>query len=322
MAPDPNALILRQPPLLEICFPKRFTVKEAVNLQARLEERPPAWSAYSKLTLSFRQTELIDSSGLGVVTTLAKKAMAAKLDVEAVDAGTQVAMAMGLIGLDQIITVKAQPASEQPQTIPVTHPSVRSPLKRAIDIAGASVGLLITSVIFPFVALAIQLESPGPVLFSQIRHGLMGRRFRLWKFRSMVVDAEARRHEVVNQAKGALFKNDNDVRITKVGRFLRRSSLDELPQFWNVLAGDMSLIGTRPPTEDEVERYAVPNWQRFDVRPGMSGEWQVYGRSEVRDFEDVIALDLRYQQRWSLHYDLHLIGRTILLMLTRRTGAV
>lgn len=322
MAPDPNALIIRQPPQLEVCFPKRFTVKEAVNLQARLDERPPEWSAHNKLTLSFSQTELIDSSGLGVVTSLAKKAMAANLAVEAVEVGTQVALAMELIGLDQIITVKAQPPSEQLQTIQVTHPSVRSRLKRSIDIAGAMVGLLFTAAIFPLVALAIQIESPGPVLFSQTRHGLMGRRFRLWKFRSMVVDAEARRHEVVNQAKGALFKNDNDSRITKVGRFLRRGSIDELPQFWNVLVGDMSLIGTRPPTEDEVERYAVPNWQRFDVRPGMSGEWQVYGRSEVRDFEDVIALDLRYQQRWSLRYDLYLISRTILLMLTRRTGAV
>ena len=322
MAPDPNALTIRHPPLLEVCFPKRFTVKEAVNLQARLDERPPEWESYKNLTLSFSQTELIDSSGLGVVTKLAKKAMAANLDVQAVDVGTQVALAMELIGLDQIIKVRLQPPPERPKKPQATHPSVRSRLKRALDIGGASLGLLITAILFPFVALAIQIESPGPVLFSQIRHGLMGRRFRLWKFRSMVVDAEARRHEVVNQAKGALFKNENDVRITKVGRFLRRSSIDELPQFWNVLVGDMSLIGTRPPTEDEVERYAVPNWQRFDVRPGMSGEWQVYGRSTIRDFEDVIALDLRYQQRWSLRYDLHLIGRTVLLMLTGHTGAV
>ena len=138
----------------------------------------------------------------------------------------------------------------------------------------------------------------------------------------MVVDAEKRRSEVVNQAVGPLFKNDDDPRITRFGRFLRRSSLDEFPQFWNVLIGDMSLIGTRPPTEDEVERYAVPNWQRFDVKPGMSGEWQVYGRSDIRSFEDVIRLDLRYQSRWSLGYDFFLIGRTIALMLSRRTGAV
>lgn len=322
-----GAQLVSRPPVLQICFPERFTVQEAVQLRAELDQQPPAWSQYEQLALDFSATSLIDSSGLGVVVTLAKAAMAADLSVEAVAVGPQVQLAAQLIGLDQIITIRLQEATSasprsSPEPLPVTHPSVRSPIKRGIDIAGASLGLLITGAMFPFIALAIQIESPGPVLFCQTRCGWMGRRFRLWKFRSMVVDAEARRHEVTNQARGALFKNDNDPRITRVGRFLRRTSIDELPQFWNVLIGDMSLIGTRPPTEDEVERYAVPNWQRFDVKPGMSGEWQVYGRSTVRDFDDVIKLDLRYQERWSLRHDLYLIRRTIGLMISGRTGAV
>ena len=106
-----------------------------------------------------------------------------------------------------------------------------------------------------------------------------------------------------------------------MGRFLRKTSLDEIPQFWNVLVGDMSLIGTRPPTPDEVERYAVPNWQRLDVRPGLSGEWQVNGRSQVMDFEDVIRLDLRYQENWSLGYDLKLIVRTFTVIFSKGSGA-
>lgn len=137
----------------------------------------------------------------------------------------------------------------------------------------------------------------------------------------MCVDAEAQKHKIPNQAQGAIFKNPNDPRITKVGKFLRRTSLDELPQFWNVLKGDMSLVGTRPPTPDEVERYEVPQWQRLNVKPGMTGEWQVYGRSRVKDFEEVIKLDLRYQENWSHWYDLQLIFRTILILFRKNSGA-
>jgi lipopolysaccharide/colanic/teichoic acid biosynthesis glycosyltransferase len=137
----------------------------------------------------------------------------------------------------------------------------------------------------------------------------------------MVVNAEALRTSVRNEATGAFFKNANDPRITRVGRFLRRTSLDELPQFWNVLIGDMSLVGTRPPTSDEVDRYAVPNWQRLDVRPGLTGEWQVNGRSRVLDFEDVIRLDLRYQENWSFAYDLRLILKTLAVIFSTRSGA-
>jgi lipopolysaccharide/colanic/teichoic acid biosynthesis glycosyltransferase len=137
----------------------------------------------------------------------------------------------------------------------------------------------------------------------------------------MCTNAEALKSQVRNEAEGAFFKNKNDPRITKVGKFLRRTSLDELPQFWNVLKGEMSLVGTRPPTPDEVENYEVPAWQRLDVKPGMTGEWQVNGRSTVKSFEDVIKLDLRYQSNWSHWYDIQLIFKTILVIFTKNNGA-
>ena len=137
----------------------------------------------------------------------------------------------------------------------------------------------------------------------------------------MCVDAETLKDKIPNQAQGAFFKNKNDPRITRVGKFLRRTSLDEFPQFWNVITGEMSLVGTRPPTPDEVERYDVPQWQRLDVKPGMTGEWQVNGRSRVSNFEEVIQLDLRYQENWSLGYDLQLIFKTILILFQKNSGA-
>lgn len=136
----------------------------------------------------------------------------------------------------------------------------------------------------------------------------------------MVADADALKALVPNEAKGLVFKNSNDPRVTRVGRFLRKTSLDEFPQFWNVLMGDMSLVGTRPPTVDEVMGYGDRHWQRLNVKPGLTGEWQVYGRSSVSDFEDIVDLDLRYQSRWTRLYDLKVIWRTIKVLL-RGIGA-
>jgi anti-anti-sigma factor len=212
---------------------------------------------------------------------------------------------------------------EQIASLPTTHPSVKSKVKRLIDIVGAIVGLGITGALFIPIAVAIKLNSPGPIFFGQIRCGWMHRPFRMWKFRSMYIDAEARKSEVKNEIEGAkLFKNENDPRITKVGRFLRRTSLDELPQFWNVLKGEMSLVGTRPPTPDEVERYEIPEWQRLDVKPGMTGEWQVNGRSSIKNFEDVVQLDRQYQKNWNLLYDIKLILKTIWVIFHKNSGAL
>ncbi|MEM8677248.1 MAG: sugar transferase [Cyanobacteria bacterium P01_G01_bin.67] len=198
------------------------------------------------------------------------------------------------------------------------HPSVVSKAKRMLDIFGAIIGLALTGVIAIPVAIAMQFDDPGKVFYSQTRCGFEGQPFRIWKFRSMIINADQSQHLVKNKATGHIFKNDNDPRITKVGRFLRRTSLDEFPQFWNVLKGEMSLVGTRPPTVAEVALYEDHHFERLKVKPGITGEWQVKGRSEVLDFEDIVRLDLNYQQQWSFWYDLNLIIQTVVVVLARK----
>ncbi len=197
------------------------------------------------------------------------------------------------------------------------HPSALCMIKRSLDIVGSLVGLLILSIIFLPIALAIKLDSPGPILYRQERFGLQGKPFTIFKFRSMVVNADQMKSEVPNEAEGLIFKNKKDPRVTRIGQFLRKTSLDELPQFWNVLMGDMSLVGTRPPTRDEVSRYSEHHWLRLKVKPGMTGEWQVNGRSAVKDFEEIVKLDLRYQHRWSPLYDLAILWRTFAVLLDK-----
>lgn len=205
-----------------------------------------------------------------------------------------------------------------PFAVPLnTHPSVTSRIKRSIDILGALVGLAITIVLAVPIAIAIQLDNPGSIFYCQTRCGFNGQPFQIWKFRSMVVNADRLKHLVENQASGNIFKNRNDPRVTRVGRFLRRTSLDELPQFWNVLKGEMSLVGTRPPTVDEVMQYEPHHYCRLQVKPGMTGEWQVNGRSKVENFEEIVRLDLVYQQKWSIGYDAKLILKTIQAVFTR-----
>lgn len=200
------------------------------------------------------------------------------------------------------------------------HPSVYSCPKRLLDIVGGSIGLLICGTIFLPIAIAIRLDSPGPILFRQRRCGVQGRPFMLYKFRTMVHDADALKPLIPNQARGHIFKNRHDPRITGVGKFLRRTSLDECPQFWNVLRGEMSLVGTRPPTPDEVAKYSSYHWKRLNVKPGLTGEWQVNGRSIVSDFDDIVALDLKYQFLWSVRRDLLLIWKTV-FVLVRGVGS-
>ncbi|MDJ0731682.1 MAG: sugar transferase [Crocosphaera sp.] len=198
------------------------------------------------------------------------------------------------------------------------HRSVHNKIKRLIDILGAIIGLLITVILAIPIFIAIQWDDPGPILYSQMRCGLQGKPFRIWKFRSMVINADKQKHLVKNEAKGHFFKSNKDPRVTNIGYFLRHSSLDEFPQFWNVLMGDMSLVGTRPPSLDEVKKYSAYHWQRLAVKPGLTGEWQVNGRSTITDFEDVVKLDLNYQEKWSILYDLQLIVKTIFVVLSCR----
>jgi len=185
-----------------------------------------------------------------------------------------------------------------------------SKVKRAVDICGSLVGLSIVSAVFLPIAVAIQLDNPGPVLFRQMRYGYRGRPFYIWKFRSMVPNADTRKHLVKNEANGLIFKNEDDPRITRVGRFLRRTSLDELPQFFNVLKGDMSIVGTRPPVLNEVAKYRPHHWQRLAVKPGITGKWQTSGRSSIKDFEQIVEMDLDYQKQWSLWCDIKIIFKT------------
>lgn len=198
------------------------------------------------------------------------------------------------------------------------HPSALSTTKRIIDILGAIVGLTITLLLFIPIAIAIQLDNPGAIFYSQTRCGLNGKHFRIWKFRSMVVNADQLQHLVTNQAQGHIFKNKSDPRVTRIGKFLRSTSLDELPQFWNVLLGDMSLVGTRPPTVNEVKKYQPHHFARLKVKPGITGEWQVKGRSDVEDFEQIVQMDIDYQDKWSIFYDIYLIICTFSIIFTRK----
>ena len=310
--------------------PRRLSVLEAVGFKQTCQQLTQIAPAPKKIIIDFHQTIFMDSSGLGALVSNFKLAQEKELEFILLNVTPQVMAVLNLTGLNDTFSIECgsdtPPSSNRQleEQLPTTHPSVRSWMKRLIDIVGAVVGLIITAILFIPITIAIKLDAPGPIFFGQTRCGWMGKRFRIWKFRSMYVDAEARKAELEkqNQAQGAFFKIDNDPRVTRVGRFLRRTSLDELPQFWNVLRGEMSLVGTRPPTPDEVERYEVPEWQRLDVKPGMTGEWQVNGRSSIRKFEDVIRLDLQYQKNWSLLYDLKLIFKTIIILLDKNSGAV
>lgn len=191
--------------------------------------------------------------------------------------------------------------------------------KRLLDVVGSLVGLGLLALIFPFVALAIKLNDPGPVFFGQDRVGENGRIFKCWKFRSMYVDAEARKQELMaqNEMKGAMFKIKDDPRITPVGKFLRKTSLDEFPQFWNVFLGEMSLVGTRPPTPAEVEQYQNWHRRRITIKPGITGLWQVSGRNQISDFDEVVRLDLHYIDNWSFWLDLKILLKTIKVVFLR-----
>ena len=208
--------------------------------------------------------------------------------------------------------------------------------KRGMDILGGLVGCIITLIVTIFVGPAIYIASPGPIFFAQERIGRNGRKFKMYKFRSMYMDAEERKKELMAQNKvsdGMMFKMDFDPRIignkilpdgrkkTGIGQFIRKTSIDELPQFWNILKGDMSLVGTRPPTLDEWEKYEPHHRARMSFRPGLTGLWQVSGRSNITDFEEVVKLDTQYIGEWSVKGDMKIIFRTVLGVI-KNDGAV
>ncbi|MCR5795973.1 MAG: sugar transferase [Solobacterium sp.] len=204
--------------------------------------------------------------------------------------------------------------------------------KRVLDIIGGLVGCLITVILFLVIGPMIKIASPGPILFAQERIGLNGRHFKMYKFRSMHMDAEGKKQDLMKEnrvADGMMFKVDNDPRIIGnrtmpdgtcrkgIGDFIRRTSLDEFPQFFNVLMGQMSLVGTRPPTLDEWERYEYHHRARLACKPGITGLWQISGRSDITDFEEIVKLDMQYIMNWSLGLDILILLKTIKVVLFR-----
>lgn len=191
-------------------------------------------------------------------------------------------------------------------------------LKRAMDICGSLVGLLITGIAFIIFAPVIKIQSPGPIFYGQTRVGKNGRRFTFYKFRTMVVGADAMKKDLMekNEMDGLMFKMKDDPRIFGIGKFMRKYSIDELPQFWNVLKGEMSLVGTRPPTEDEFRLYELHHKARLGIKPGLTGMWQVSGRSDIHNFEEIVALDTYYISNWSLGMDIRILFKTVIVVLT------
>lgn len=191
-------------------------------------------------------------------------------------------------------------------------------VKRTLDIIGSLIGLLLTGIAFIIFAPIIKIQSPGPIFYSQTRIGKNGRRFKFYKFRTMVVGADTMKKDLMeqNEMDGLMFKMENDPRIFGIGKFMRKFSIDELPQFWNVLKGEMSLVGTRPPTEEEFEQYELHHKARLGIKPGLTGMWQVSGRSDIKNFEEIVALDTQYISNWSLGMDIRILFRTVLVVLT------
>ena len=204
-------------------------------------------------------------------------------------------------------------------------------LKRVFDIIGGLAGCILTAAVFVFIAPAVYLKSPGPIFFAQTRVGKNGKKFKMYKFRSMYLDAEERKRDLLEQNRvkdGMMFKLDWDPRIIGarmvdgkpkkgIGNYIRDLSIDELPQFFNVLKGDMSLVGTRPPTVDEWEKYELHHRKRLATKPGITGMWQVSGRSNITDFEEVVRLDTRYINEWCIGLDLRILFKTVLVVLGR-----
>lgn len=194
-------------------------------------------------------------------------------------------------------------------------------IKRVTDIVIGLVGVIVTMPLMLLTAIAIKLDSPGPIIFKQLRVGHNGRNFYMYKFRSMSEDAEVLKKDFLQQNEmmdGVMFKIRNDPRVTRVGRFIRRTSIDELPQLFNVLTGTMSLVGTRPPTLDEVTKYKRNEWRRISIKPGITGMWQVSGRSNITDFEEVVKLDLAYIDNWSPLLDIRILFQTVGVLLFRK----
>lgn len=202
----------------------------------------------------------------------------------------------------------------------VNPDAVQMGIKRAMDIAISLIGLIFTGLLTLIFAPIIYIQSPGPIFFAQERVGKNGKKFKMYKFRSMYPDAEQRKAELMkdNKMDGLMFKIDNDPRITPIGRFLRKSSIDEFPQFINVLLGQMSIVGTRPPTVDEYEKYEYHHKARLAMKPGITGMWQVSGRSDITDFEKIVEMDRNYIENWNIGLDIKIMLKTVVAVFSAK----
>ncbi|MDD5867398.1 MAG: sugar transferase [Lachnospiraceae bacterium] len=267
--------------------------------------------------LEYLRTNVVDEVFIDGNTRASSDALAAEL----VEFGITVHVA--LVHTDQMLPSRRL-ESYGNYTVLTSSMNIRNArqlfLKRLMDIVGALVGLLFTGIAFLIFAPIIKHQSPGPVFYGQPRVGRNGRRFKIWKFRSMYPDADRRKAELMaqNEMQGLMFKMENDPRIFPIGHFMRKHSIDELPQFWNVLIGDMSLVGTRPPTEDEFKQYELHHKARLAFRPGLTGMWQVSGRSDITDFEEIVKMDTQYIANWTLGLDIKIILKTIAVVFTGR----
>ncbi len=233
------------------------------------------------------------------------------------------------ISVNRIIPKVPNPSLENINDLTVVTTSIsfmsfkQKVIKRLIDIIVSIPGIIATGILFVILGPIIYHQSPGPIFFKQERVGKNGRKFKIYKFRSMYMDAEERKKELMEQNKmsGLMFKMDDDPRITPIGKFIRKTSLDEFPQFINIFKGDMSLVGTRPPTVDEFLQYDAHHKSRLAIKPGLTGLWQVSGRSDITDFEEVVRLDNEYIKNFSISYDLKIILKTIGVVF-KREGSV
>jgi exopolysaccharide biosynthesis polyprenyl glycosylphosphotransferase len=237
------------------------------------------------------------------------------------DMGRPARVFLNLIGATYFARWKYHPYLGYPTLI--SHTVELDPdqmlFKRIFDLAGGCVIFSFFLFMYPFLAVAIKLTSKGPVFFKQVRVGKNGKRFIIYKFRSMAADAEEKKKDLLamNECEGAVFKMKNDPRVTVIGKFMRKFSLDEFPQVLNVLKGEMSLVGTRPPTPDEVSKYQKWHHRRISIRPGLTGLWQVSGRNRITNFDEIVKLDLKYIDNWSIWVDVKIIINTIFVVFGR-----
>jgi exopolysaccharide biosynthesis polyprenyl glycosylphosphotransferase len=297
----------------------------------------PHWGAEVIGFLSYSHTQGLEFCGMPVFGQL--EDFATVLERHVVDEVTAVLSRDGMIDIDGLATACAERGITFRMLVdmPAMHigkhnveglgrglylfslemiPQTIVPLivKRVMDAIGALSGLILCSLVYIWYRRKIRQESPGPVLFRQVRVGKNGRLFTLYKFRTMYVDAEERLKELLarNQMKGFIFKIKDDPRVTPTGSVLRRRHLDELPQFWNVLRGEMSLVGTRPPTTNELAQYLPHHRRRLSMKPGITGFWQLLGNGTVDDFESIVKLDCEYIDNWSLWLDCKVLAKTVL----------